>query len=51
MNFWLGMVGLITFPLAGAALVARVVSPLAFVALSLTALAAFGTAMMRLHRA
>lgn len=46
-----GVVGLVAFPLAGAALVGHLVEPLTFVAISLTALVLFGAAMMKLHRA
>ena len=46
-----GVVGLVTFPLAGAALAVHLVEPLTFVALSLTAFVFFGAAMMKLHRA
>lgn len=45
-----GVVGLVAFPLAGAALIGKLVDPLTFVALSLTALVFFGAAMMKLHR-
>ena len=51
MRTWaLGVAGLLAFPLSGAALVGRFVDPLTFVALSMTALAMFGAAMMKLHR-
>ncbi|MCW5815543.1 MAG: hypothetical protein KIT84_31235 [Labilithrix sp.] len=45
----LGVVGLVAFPLTGAALVARLVEPLVFVALSMLALVLFGGATLALH--
>lgn len=45
-----GFLGLSTFPLAGFALIARVLDPLAFVTLSMAALAVLGVATMKLHR-
>lgn len=47
----LGIVGLLMFPLAGAALVMRLIDPFVFVAISFTGFAVFGAATMHLHRA
>ncbi len=46
-----GVLALVAFPLAGFALLAHLVEPLPFVAVSLTALLVFGVATMRLNRA